>query len=64
MRLYLFNPATLLLVIGVVGELEVLGYIFITRCLLDAQLLRQPQDLLLELCYGLPRALGVERRIL
>lgn len=61
---YLFKATALLLVVGVVGELEVLGYIFVTRCLLDAQLLSQPQDLLLELCDGLPRTLGVERRIL
>lgn len=61
---YLFKATTLLLVIGVVGELEVLGYIFITCCLLNAQLLSQPQDLLLELCYGLPCTLGVKRRIL
>lgn len=61
---YLFDAAALLFVTGIAGQLEVFGHILVAGRLLDAQLLSEFQDLLLQLCDGLPRALGVETGVL
>lgn len=61
--LYLFDACALLLV-GIVGQLEVLGNVVVPGCLLDLDLLGELEDLLLQLGDGLFGALRVWGAIL
>lgn len=60
---HLFNARALLLV-GIVGQLEVLGDVVVPGRLLDLDLLRELEDFLLQLGDGLLCALRVRGAIL
>ena len=55
--------ARALLLVGVVGQLEVLGHVVVARRLLDLDLLGELEDLLLQVGDGLLGSLGVRRAV-